>query len=206
MKKLLLLCIFFALRSANAQIVDTSILRSMEAAIENGTYPNIHSILIAHNNQIIYEKYRTGKDRTGEGYNQAILKHGADSLHQLQSVTKSFVSACVGIALQQGGIKSIEQKMFDFFPEYSAQDTGLKSQITIKDLLTMTAGFQWDEDTYESPQNNELKMENAQDPVGYVLSQPMAFTPGKVWRYNGGATQLLASIIQKATGKNIAIF
>src|SRR3954462_4643085 len=110
MRKLILLCILFIhIHCITAQELDTSIIHSMEAAIENGTYPNIHSILIAHNNQIIYEKYRPGKDRTGEGYNQAILEHGADSLHQLQSVTKSFVSACVGIALQQGEIKSIEQ-------------------------------------------------------------------------------------------------
>src|SRR5438045_1015330 len=112
MKKLILLCILFIhIHCITAQQLDTSIIRSMETAIEKGTYPNIHSILIAHNNQIIYEKYRTGKDRTGEGYNQAVIKHGADSLHGLQSVTKSFVSACVGIALQQGKIKSIQQKI-----------------------------------------------------------------------------------------------
>src|SRR6478609_3898065 len=119
MKKLILLCTFFMhIHFTNAQTLNTSIIHSMEAAIENGTYPNIHSILIAHNNQIIYEKYRAGKDRTGERYNQAVIKHGADSLHGLQSVTKSFVAACVGIALQQGKIKSIQQKIFDFFPEY----------------------------------------------------------------------------------------
>ncbi len=206
MKKLLLLWLFFLqLHLTNAQTVSPAGLHNMEAAIENGTYPNIHSILIAHNNKIIYEKYWSGEDAIW-GKKLGIIAHTKDSLHDERSVSKSVVSACIGIAVDQGKIKSINEKIFDFFPEYTAQDTGLKSQITIKDLLTMTAGFQWDEDTYGSPQNNETKMEEAQDPVGYVLSQPMAFAPGKVWRYNGGATQLLASIIQKATGKSISTF
>jgi CubicO group peptidase (beta-lactamase class C family) len=207
MKKLILLSIFFAnIHPINAQNFDTSIIHSMEAAIENGTYPNIHSILIAHNDKIIYEKYRTGKDRTGEGYNQAIMKHGADSLHQLQSVTKSFVAACVGIALQQGKIKSIEQKIFDFFPEYAAQDTGLKAQITIKNLLTMTAGFEWNEEDYNRIGNSEHMMDSASDPIGYVLSLPLKDVPGTVFTYTSGETQLLAAIVEKTTGKTIDTF
>ena len=206
MKKLLLLYfLLLQLHHANAQTLDSSIIHSMEAAIENGTYPNIHSILIAHNNKILYEKYRTGKDRT-QGYNVGVIKHGADSLHALQSVTKSFVSACVGIALQQGKIKSIEQKMFDFFPEYAAQDTGLKAQITIKDLLTMTAGFKWNEDDYNKPDNSERLMGYASNPVSYMLALPMSDTPGKVFTYNGGCTELLAAIVEKATGKTLDMF
>jgi CubicO group peptidase (beta-lactamase class C family) len=206
MKKLVLLCILsINIYSINAQNIDTTIVHSMETAIENGTYPNIHSILISHNNKIIYEKYWTGKDRT-EGYNTAVIKHGADSLHGLQSVTKSFVSACVGIALQQGKIKSIQQKIFDFFPEYSTQDTGLKAQITIRDLLTMTAGFQWNEEDYNRTGNSEHLMDSASDPVGYVLSLPMKDVPGTVFTYNGGATQVLAAIVEKATGKSIDAF
>jgi CubicO group peptidase (beta-lactamase class C family) len=206
MKKLLLLCLLFLqLLCGQSQILDMSIIHSMENAIENGTYPNIHSIIIAHQNKIIYEKYWTGKDRI-EGYKLAVIKHGADSLHALQSVTKSFVSACVGIALQQGKIESIEEKIFDFLPEYAFLDTGLKTQITIKDLLTMTAGFRWNEDDYDQTGNSEHLMDSSADPVAYVLSLPMDFKPGTVFTYNGGATQVLAAIVKKATGMPVDAF
>lgn len=206
MKKLILLCIFFAhIHFTNAQTLDTSIIHSMEAYIENGTYPNIHSILIAHNNRIIYEKYWSGKDKK-EGVDLGVIKHGADSLHATQSMSKSITSACVGIALQQKKIKSINEKIFDFFPEYTAQDTGLKSQITIKDLLTMTAGFQWNEEDYNQPDNSEHLMGNSPDPIKYMLTLPISDTPGNVFIYDGGATELLAAIIEKATGKPIDVF
>jgi CubicO group peptidase (beta-lactamase class C family) len=205
MKKLLLICCCFLHHSANAQTLDSAVIHNMEAAIENGTYPNTHSLLIAHNNEIIYEKYWTGKDRT-EGYNQAVIKHGKDSLHQLQSVTKSIVSACVGIALQQGKIKSIDQKVFDFFPEYSTQDTGLKAALTIRDLLTMTTGLTWNEENYNKTGNSEHLMDSASDPVGYVLSLPMSSKTGETFTYCGGAPQVLAAIIEKTTGKRIDVF
>jgi len=206
MKKLILLCIFSAsIHSIHAQRLDTLIIRSMEAAIDNGTYPNIHSILIFHNNKIVYEKYWSGSDRK-ESKDVGIIAHGVDSLHAIQSMSKSVTSACVGIALQQGKIKSINQKLFDFFPEYAAQDTGLKAQITIKDLLTMTAGFKWNEDDYNSPDNSEHLMGNSPDPVKYMMAMPMSDTPGKVFTYNGGATELLAAIVQKATGKPIDVY
>src|SRR3954454_1310075 len=108
MKKLLFICCFFLHHYANAQILDSFIIHNMETAIENGTYPNTHSLLIAHNNKIIYENYWAGKDRKYGKYT-GIVPHDIDSLHEIQSVTKSIVSACVGIALQRGKIKSVEE-------------------------------------------------------------------------------------------------
>ena len=76
MKKLILLYFFFLqLPFANAQTLDTSIIRSMETAIENRTYPYIHSVLIAHDSKIIYEKYWSGKDKK-EGKDLGVIKHG----------------------------------------------------------------------------------------------------------------------------------
>jgi CubicO group peptidase (beta-lactamase class C family) len=206
MKKLILLYIFFLhVHSTNAQSLDTSIIHSMEAAIENGTYPNIHSILISHNNKIIYEKYWSGRDKK-EGVDLGVIAHGTDSLHKIASMSKSVTSACVGIALAQGKIKSINEKIFHFFPEYAAQDTGLKAQITIKDLLTMTAGFQWNEGDYNDPANDEWQMNLASNPIAYVLNKPMAIAPGQTFNYNGGETELLGAIVQKSTGKRIDVF
>ena len=200
MKKLFTPLFFFiGLHHAIAQTIDTSFIHAMERSITNGTYPNIHSVLISHNGKLVYEKYWTGSDQKF-GKSIGVVAHGIDNLHSCRSVTKSVTSACIGIALQQGKIKNINQRIFEFFPEYSSQDTGLKSQITIKDLLTMTAGFQWNEADLGSATSSETIMGNASNPVAYMVSLSMANTPGKVFNYNGGATQLLAGIIHKSTG------
>ncbi len=186
--------------------IDTAIIHSMEEVILNNQYPNIHSVLIAHNNKLIYENYWSGQDESW-GDKLGNIKHGKDRLHDIRSISKSIVSACVGIALEQGKIKSVDQKVFEFFPEYKKQDTGLKATLTIKHLLTMSSGLKWNEDVpYDNPENSEIQMIRAPNAVGYVLSQPMDFPPGKVWKYNGGTTQLLAAILQKTTGKRIDSF
>src|SRR5262245_14083560 len=145
MKKLFFSFFFFiCLHNASGQTIDSTLIHAMETSIANGTYPNIHSVLISHNGELVYEKYWSGNN-VKFGKDLDVITHGVNTLHKIRSVTKNVTSACIGIAIQQGKIKSINQKLFEFFPEYSLQDTGLKSQITIKDLLTMTAGFQWNE-------------------------------------------------------------
>jgi CubicO group peptidase (beta-lactamase class C family) len=61
--------------------------------------------------------------------------------------------------MHQGKIKSVDQKIFDFFPEYAQLDTGIKSLLTIKHLLTMSSGLAWNEDVpYDNPENSEIRM------------------------------------------------
>jgi CubicO group peptidase (beta-lactamase class C family) len=186
--------------------IDTIVTGKIDTAVKNGTYPNIHSLLIAKNNRLVYEKYWPGKDQSW-GDDLGTRVHAKDSLHDIRSISKSIVSACVGLAIEQGKIKSVDQKVFDFFPEYSRLDTGLISSLTIKHLLTMSSGLKWNEDVpYDNPENSEIKMIRSDNQVEYVLSQPMDHPPGKEWKYNGGTTQLLAAIIHKTTGKDIHEF
>lgn len=71
----------------------------------------------------------------------------------------------------------------------------------------MSSGLKWNEEVpYDNPENSEVGMARSSNPVEYVLRQPMESVPGKLWKYNGGTTQLLASIIQKTTGKRIDSF
>jgi len=205
-KKIYLLCFFLTYQHfVSAQAIDSLTIRAMEAAIGAGTFPNIHSILISRNGKVLYEQYWIGQDAK-EGKDLGVIPHGPDSLHSTQSISKSIVSACIGIALGQGKIKSINENIFNFFPEYIEQDTGIKGEITIKHLLTMTAGFRWNEEDYSNPANDENQLSMASNPDIYVLSRPMAFPPGKVFTYNGGATQLLAAIIKRSTGKPLNVF
>ena len=186
--------------------IDSIFINKIDTAIRNETYPNIHSLHIVRNNKLVYENYWPGKDESW-GDDLGIRIHDKDSLHDIRSISKSVVSACVGIAIQEGKIKSIDQKVFDFFPEYKKLDIGLISSLTIKHLLTMSSGLVWNEEVpYDNPENSEIRMIRSSNPVEYVLRQPMEFPPGQVWKYNGGTTQLLAAIIEKATGKKVDQF
>ncbi|OQP45292.1 hypothetical protein A4H97_32775 [Niastella yeongjuensis] len=81
--------------------------------------------------------------------------------------------------VQQGKVKSTTQKVFDFFPEYKKQDTGLKSLLTIEHLLTMTSGLKWNEEVpYDNPDNSEIQMIRSGNPIEFILSQPMELPPG----------------------------
>lgn len=186
--------------------LDSTIIKRIDTAITNGTYPNIHSILITRHNKLVYEQYWPGKDQSW-GDDLGIRQQSKDSLHDIRSISKSIVSACIGIAIQQGKIKNVEQRVFDFFPEYAKLDTGLISSLTIKHLLTMSSGLKWNEEVpYDNPENSEIRMIRSNNPVEYVLSQPMDHPAGKEWKYNGGTTQLLAAIIEKTTGKKVDQF
>jgi CubicO group peptidase (beta-lactamase class C family) len=169
----------FTLASMADAGLDSSIINKIDTAITNGTYPNIHSLLIVRNNKLLYEKYWPGKDQRW-GDDLGIRTQGKDSLHDIRSISKSIVSACIGIAIQQGKIKNIDEKVFTFFPEYKKLDTGLISLLTIKHLLTMSSGLVWNEDVpYDNPENSEIRMIRSVSQVEYVLSQPMEFPPGK---------------------------
>jgi CubicO group peptidase (beta-lactamase class C family) len=186
--------------------IDSAVLMRMQADIDNGVYPNFHSVLIAQHGKLVYEHYWPGKDEI-LGNDLGVVAHDKDSLHDMRSCTKSFVSACIGIAIAQGKIKSVETPVFSFFPEYAAQDTGIKASLTIRDLLTMSSGLDWNEMIpYNDPKNTEIRMDRNKDPIGFVLSQPMAQPRGAVWNYNGGTTQVLAAIIQKVSGKPVDEF
>ena len=183
--------------------VDRNLLDNMEQAITNGEYPNIHSVLVAKEKKLVFEVYFVGKDEIW-GTDIGEIKHDANLLHDVRSISKTIVSLCVGISLKRQEIDSVSQKVSDFFPEYEALFEGEKSNLTLKHLLTMTSGLEWNEDVpYDDPRNSEIQMTASPDPIEFILSRPMATKPGEAWRYNGGTTQLLASIVQKVSGLSI---
>jgi CubicO group peptidase (beta-lactamase class C family) len=83
----------------------------------------------------------------------------------------------------------------------------MKKELSIKHLLTMTSGLEWNEEVpYNNPENSEIQMTNSADPIEFVLSRRNISVPGKEWKYNGGTTQLLAAIIEKVSGKKVDEF
>ena len=187
--------------------LNEKIMQSMVDSIVNGNYPNIHSVLIYRNNKLVFENYFPGRDQHRGRGSLGFTDHHRDSVHDLRSVTKTFVGATTMIAIDQGKIKSVDQRVFDFFPEYAKFDTGMKKDITIKHLLTMSSGIAWNEDLpYTDPKNSETMMDRSSNPVEYFLSQPMTDKPGAQFNYSGGCTQALAAVIEKATGMRVDQF
>jgi CubicO group peptidase (beta-lactamase class C family) len=186
--------------------MDTAVINEITTQITSGFYPNIHSLLIYKNNRLVYEKYFPGKDQSG-GNDLGIIEHNLDDLHGVRSISKSITGACIGIAINQGKIKSADQKVMDFFNDYPAYDTGMKKELTIQHLLTMTSGLDWNEDIpYDNPENSEIQMTQSADPINFILSRPIVSLPGGEWKYNGGTTQLLAAIMERATGQKVDEF
>ncbi|CAN5818596.1 hypothetical protein BH23GEM9_BH23GEM9_15630 [soil metagenome] len=178
-------------------------LEGMTEAIRRGEeYRNIHAVLVVKDGRLVYEEYFAGED-TRRGA-RVHVDFGPDTLHSLRSITKSAVSALVGIAIAEGAIRSMDQPLFDFFPEHADLATPEKHAITLRHALDMTAGLAWNERIpYTDSLNSEIRMNGSDDPVRFVLQQPLVDPPGTRWNYSGGMTQLLAAVVERATGRTV---
>jgi len=187
--------------------MDTGKIVALTKLILDNTYPNIHSMLILRHGKLIYENYFAGEDEiVGKGH-AGYVDHTIDDLHDCRSVSKSFTSACIGIAIKQGFIKSIDEPIFSYFKEYARYFDAAKRKITIRHLLTMTSGLKWDENTsYLDPKNSEIQMDRSDDPVQFILSCKLTSVPGRTWNYSGASATLLGEILRKATGDRLDQF
>jgi CubicO group peptidase (beta-lactamase class C family) len=106
----------------------------------------------------------------------------------------------LGIAIDKGYIKSENDPVASYFPEYFRKEDNLKFSVTIRDLLTMSAGFEWEEMLQPNdPENDNTNMYNSGNWLKYALSRPMANKPFTVFKYNSGCPMIVAAIIEKAT-------
>jgi CubicO group peptidase (beta-lactamase class C family) len=131
-----------------------------------------------------------------------------DTRHDTHSVTKSFTSALAGIAIDKGFIQSVDDKIFDYFQDYSSLNNQQKEKITIEHLLTMSSGFQWNEWDVSISQSNHdiIRLIFSSDPVYYVLSKPIVTEPGSTYYYNGGTVDLLGQIVKRVNGMEVENF
>jgi CubicO group peptidase (beta-lactamase class C family) len=133
---------------------------------------------------------------------------GAWKTQEIASVTKSFTSALVGIAIEKGHLEALDTPVFDFFPEYAHLRDPSKDEILLEHFLTMTAGFEWNENDlpYSDPLNDVNQSWASGDPVEYLFSKPVVDDPGTKWYYNSGTTFVLGAILQRALGADPAQF
>ncbi|HKR60007.1 MAG TPA: serine hydrolase [Pyrinomonadaceae bacterium] len=189
----------WATADAQSQGVDRAALAKLTATIQEWPELGVHAILIERHGKLVYESYFDGFDeRWGTSLGRVSMT--ANSLHDLRSVTKSVISALSGIALSEGAIKSLDQPVVEWFPEFPELNNSDRRRVTLAQVLSMTSGLKWNEDVpYTNPQNDEIRMTRDAQPLRYALSVPFAIEPGKDFTYNGGLTQVMAAVIERAT-------
>lgn len=142
--------------------------------------------LIIKNDSIWHESYYDG--------------YGKDSKSNSFSMAKTVVTAAMFKAIMEGKIKSLDQPVSDYFPEYKE---GLAAKLTVGDLSSMSTGMDWGEQ-YSSAFSVTTRAYFGDELEKTVLNVPIVREPGKEFEYVSGATQLLAMVIVKATGKHLS--
>jgi len=143
-------------------------------------------VLMIKNDSILFEKY-------WDGYSDS-------SLSGSFSVAKSITSILIGAAIKEGKIKSVEQPVGDFIPEFGQGD---KTAVKIKDLLTMSSGTDWNE-SYWNPLAVTAEAYYGADLIKTATQVNMLDQPGTLHKYKSGDTQLLGLILEKVTGKKLS--
>ena len=163
----------------NAQVLDSAFMQARQTGFVDG-------LLVIRNGYLVAEEYYNGHDET--------------TPHNVKSVSKSFVSAITGIALQHGYIDSLEEKVLDYFPEYIYPGMDpRKYDITIRHLLTMRMGIRGEaEDNY----GVYWEFYASDNWVKKTIEAPLIDDPGAKMHYNTFQTHLLSAIITKATQKS----
>ena len=126
--------------------------------------------------------------------------YGPESRTNSFSVAKSVVSMLVGVALREGFIKSIDQPVGDFLPEFKE---GAKSKITLRHLLTMSSGLNWGE-SYSNPFSMTTEAYYGNDLHRLVNRLEVDSEPGKKFIYKSGNSQILAFVLEAATQQKLA--
>lgn len=148
---------------------------------------NTVAFMIIRNDTILFEKYYRGRNQ--ESYVPSF------------SAAKSFISALVGIAIADGSIKSVDQPITDFLPELINNDERF-SKITIEHLLNMRSGILFKE-SYVNPFGNVAKSYYGRNLLGQLKKLKIKTEPDHEFEYVSENTQLLAFIVERATGKKI---
>jgi CubicO group peptidase (beta-lactamase class C family) len=172
---------------------------------------NVHSILVARGGKLVFERYFRGSDEIpGRIYGRRVenVTFDADTLHDMKSVSKSVASLAVGIAIDRGLIRSVNEPILSFFPELEDLRSPEKDRIQLLHALSMSMGLAWVEATPATgdDNNDEARMNRSRDACRYVLGLATTAPAGQEFFYNTGALALVSAIIRKATGRPLDEF
>ncbi|EJR64074.1 hypothetical protein IIO_01973 [Bacillus cereus VD115] len=146
-------------------------------------YKNINGMLVVHKGNVVFESYYNG--------------YGPDDAYHVASVTKTVISALIGICIDKGYIKSVDQKVIEFFPDYNVKS----SEVTVRHLLTMTAPYPFVD--WQEPLEELFTQQNW---VQYTLNRMGNGGEIGSFKYSSAGAHVLSAIISSATGKSAREF
>jgi len=166
--------------SAKEEGLDPGVLAEADRRART-EFQGVASLLVARHGRLVFERYYRGV--------------GAGDRLPVYSITKSVISALVGIAVADGSLQSIDQRLLHFLPEGFGSATDVRARrITLHHLLTMTAGY------FRSPAIR------ADDPVRDLINRPLVSDPGTTFSYDGGSSDLLSAVLTRATRMTAAAY
>jgi len=165
--------------------IDPLLINKLITKILNQEIPNIHSLLLLKDNKLVLEEYFYNNTR--------------ERPHRVMSVTKSFTSALIGIALDKHYLSNVNEPVNQYFKDYG-QTNWIKNKynIRIQDLLSMSAGLEWKGLSFDEP-SDDSEMFKTKDYYTYILNRNLKYTPGTHFYYNSGLSIMLGHIIETAT-------
>jgi CubicO group peptidase (beta-lactamase class C family) len=206
--------------------LDMTALEALDADFRNGAVPRVDSVLVLRCGLLAYERRYTHDYATlyaKEAHEVGPLNprltgpynyfdpewhpywHGTTA-HTMQSISKSVTSATIGAAILRGDFKaSLDTPVLHWFDVQRVRHIDArKRRMTLRHLLTMTSGLDWNEDLpYADPNNASSLMEATRDWVAFVIDRPMAYAPGTHFAYSSGVSELLAHIFRAETGQDL---
>ena len=210
--------LFWETSDPEAEGINKLVIDSIHQEIQDGVYGLIDHFLLIRNGKIIadyhydwdYETISRNYDTSRHQYNYDHPDwhpyYNYSDLHSLQSVTKSITSLLLGIAMDEGLVSHLDTAILPLFSDYQLDlSDERKKLITLRNLLTMQSGLEWDESSAyaDNSENNCTILELSNDWIQYVLNRPMDTIPGTNYVYNSGVSVLLGKVVQIATGKRI---
>ena len=175
--------------------LDAMLIEQLVRDASGGTFSGLHAIVLVKDGKIVLDEYVPGYD--------------SSRVHYTASISKSVASIALGIAIDQGYLDGIDEGILDrplaeLFPDYESVLTAdpRKQRILLRHVLSMSAGFEWDESSYpyDDPRNDFVQTRTGADPIGYVFGKPMVAEPGAEFNYSGGLSTVVSSIIESSTG------
>lgn len=155
-----------------------------EYAFQEGK--NTQGVVVVRHGRIVAEWYAEGAS--------------AESYGASWSMGKSFTSALVGIALEEGSIPSLDVSMATYIPSWTGTE---HEAITLRDVLEMSSGLEWDEN-YGIGSDVQRMVTTMSPPLSVPTGRPVIAPPGTTFNYSSGDTMLLSAVLQQATGMSVA--
>jgi len=172
-----------------AEDIDEARLRQALETLRGGRYPKVDALIVARHGRLVAEGYFNG--------------FGPDSLHDLRSAGKSFVSAVAGIAVDQG-LFATDDPVSQLIPQFDlhANMSDRKRAITVRHLLNMSSGLECNDWNVDSP-GWEERMYDQRDWPGFILDLKSVFVPGAVASYCTGGVVVLGHIVRMRSGRDL---